>query len=108
MRSLNTRYGSVERAEIFRAKVQTRIRGRDETIPELAQAIRKLTRQAYPSAPADITDLDILGIDHFIDALPDFDMRLKLRESHLRTISDAELQAIRLETLKLADKEGAR
>lgn len=105
MRSLNTRYGSVESAEIFRAKVQTRI-GRDETIPELAQAIRKLTRQAYPSAPADITD--ILGIDHFIDALPDFDMRLKLRESHPRTISDAELQAIRLETLKLADKEGAR
>lgn len=104
MRSLNTRYGSVERAEIF--KVQTRIRGRDETIPELTQAIRKLTMQAYPSAPADITD--ILGIDHFINALPDFDMRLKLRESHLRTISDAELQAIPLETLKLADKEGAR
>lgn len=106
VRSLNTRYGSVERAEIFRAKLQTRIRGREETIPELAQAIRKLTRQAYPSAPADITD--ILGIDHFIDALPDFDMRLKLRESHPRTISDAELQAIRLETLKLADRQRGR
>ena len=72
----------------------------------MAQAIRKLTRQAYPSAPADITD--ILGIDHFIDADPDFDMRLKLRESHPRTISDAELQAIRLETLKLADRQRGR
>lgn len=106
VRSLNTRYGSVERAEIFRARLQTRIRGKDETIPELAQAIRKLTRQAYPSAPADITD--ILGIDHFIDALPDFDMRLKLRESHPKTISDAELQAIRLETLRLAERQRGR
>lgn len=106
VRSLNTRYGSVERAEIFRARLQTRIRGRDETIPELVQAIRKLTRQAYPSAPADITD--ILGIDHFIDALPDFDMRLELRESHPKIISDAELQAIRLETLRLADRQRGR
>lgn len=99
-------HSTSDRAEIFRAKLQTCIRGRDETIPELAQAIRKLTRQAYPSPPADITY--ILGIDHFIDALPDFDMRLKLRESHPKTISDAELQAIRLETLKLADRQRGR
>jgi hypothetical protein len=100
------RYGSMERAEIFRARLQTRTRAKDESIPELAHAIRKLTRQAYPSAPSDITD--ILGIDHFIDALPDFDMRLKLRESNPKTISDAELQAIRLETFRLADKQRGR
>jgi hypothetical protein len=106
VRSLNMRYGSMERAEIFRARLQTRTRAKDESIPELAHAIRKLTRQAYPSAPSDITD--ILGIDHFIDALPDFDMRLKLRESNPKTISDAELQAIRLETFRLADKQRGR
>lgn len=103
VRSLNTRYGSVERAEIFRARLQTRMRGKDESIPELAQAVRKLTRQAYPSAPADITD--VLAIDHFIDALPDIDMRLRIREAHPKNVSDAESQAIRLETFRLADKQ---
>lgn len=106
VRSLNTRYGSVERAEIFRTRLQTRMRGKDESIPELAQAIRKLTRQAYPSAPADITD--VLAIDHFIDALPDIDMRLRIRDAHPKNISDAESQAIRLETFRLADKQRRR
>lgn len=46
LRSLDTRYGSVKRAEIFRARLQTRMKGKDESIPELAQAVRKLTRQA--------------------------------------------------------------
>ena len=106
VRALNNRYGSTQRAEIFRARLQTRTRGKDETIPELAQAIRKLTRQAYPCATSDLHN--ILALDHFIDAIPDADMRLRLRESHPKNISEAETQATRLETHKLADKQRGR
>lgn len=74
----------------------------------MAQAKRNLTGQAYPSAPTDTCITDIFGIDHLIDALTDFDMRLKLRESRSKTISDAELQAISLETLRLADRQRGR
>ena len=106
VRSLNTRYGSVERAEVFRARLQTRVKGKEESIPELAQAIRKLTRQAYPGAPSSVTDT--FSIDYFIDALPDSDMRLKLRETRPQSISDVEMQAIRLKTFRLADKQRGR
>ena len=105
-KALNTRFGSIERAEIFRARLQTRAKGKDETIPELALAIRKLTRQAYPCASDDLRK--ILALDHFIDALPDADMRLRLRESHPKNIGEAETQAIRLETHRLADKQRGR
>ena len=50
VRVLKNRYGSAERSELHRAKLQTRIRGKDETLPELAPSIKKLTRLAYPIA----------------------------------------------------------
>jgi hypothetical protein len=58
-----------ERSELYRAKLQTRIRGKDETLPELAQSIKKLTRLAYPIAHS--TLISVLSLEHFIDAIPD-------------------------------------
>ena len=72
----------------------------------MAQTIQKLTRQAYPGATSDLHN--ILALDHFIDAIPDTDMRLRLRESRPKNISEAETQATRLETHKLADKQRGR
>jgi hypothetical protein len=66
---LTLRFGSLNRAEIYKANLQTRVKRRDESISELAQSIKKLTRQAYPNAPASVTST--LARDHFIDALPD-------------------------------------
>ena len=42
------RFGSENRSEIFRTQLKSRSRNKGETIPELAQAIKKLVRQAYP------------------------------------------------------------
>ena len=103
---LNTRYGSAEKSELYRAKLQTRNRGKDETLPELAQSIKKLTRQAYPSAPSALTS--VLALEHFIDAIPDSDLRLRLRESNPKSINEAETLAVRLETLKLAERQKGR
>jgi predicted RNA polymerase sigma factor len=78
----------VNRAEIFKANLQTRVKRREESISELAQSIKKWTRQAYPNAPS--TVISTLARDHFIDALPESDMRLRIREGHdsLIRISD--------------------
>ena len=91
---------------MFRAKLQTRIRGKEETLPELAQSIKKLTRQAYPSAPSSLTS--VLALEHFIDAIPDSDLRLRLRETNPKSINEAETLAVRLETLKLAERQKGR
>lgn len=103
---LNNRYGSAERSELYRAKLQTRIRGKDETLPELAQSIKKLTRLAYPIAHS--TLISVLSLEHFIDAIPDGDIRLRLREVNPKNINEAETLAVRLETLKLADRQKGR
>ena len=101
--ALKMRFGSMERAEMFRTRLKVRTKGRNESLSELAQSIKKLTRQSYPRAEPGMTD--ILALDHFIDALPDPDMRLRLRESRPKDIGEAEILAIRLETYKLADTQ---
>ena len=101
--ALKMRFGSMERAEMFRARLKVRTKGANESLSELAQSIKKLTRQSYPRAEPGMTN--ILALDHFIDALPDPDMRLRLRESRPKDIGEAEILAIRLETYKLADTQ---
>ncbi|CAC5423608.1 unnamed protein product [Mytilus coruscus] len=46
--AMKSRFGSINRSEVYRADLQTRVRLKNETLPELAQAIKKLTRRAYP------------------------------------------------------------
>lgn len=101
--ALKSRYGSVNRAEIFRAELQTRVRMRNETIPELAQAIKKMTRRAYPGSSPVVRDT--LSLDYFIDAIPETEIRLRLREVGPKSINEAENIAVRLEALRIADRQ---
>ena len=100
---LNTRFGSVERSEMFPARLKNRVREKNKSLSELTQSIKSLIRQAYFSADSNLTN--ILALHNFIDALPDKDMRLRIRELHAKDINDAEIIAIRLETHKMADAQ---
>ena len=84
IRVLHTRYGSAEKSELYRDKLQTRTRGKSESLPELAQSIKKLTRQAYPSAQSSLTSG--LALEHFIDAIPGKPREVEL-EGRSKTIS---------------------
>ena len=103
---LANRFGSVNRSEIFRTQLKSRIRSKAESIPELAHAIKKLVRQAYPGVNKDV--IETLAIDNFIDALTDSDIRLRVRELGPKTLTDAERTALRLESHKIADKQRSR
>lgn len=106
VKALENRFGSVNRAEIFRSQLQSKVKSKDETIPQLAQNVKRLTRKAYPKASEET--VDILALDHFIDALPDADIRLRIREVGPKTITDAESMAVRLEAHRVADKTRGR
>ncbi|CAC5369318.1 unnamed protein product [Mytilus coruscus] len=75
---LKSRFGSINRSEVFRAELQTRVRLRNESLPELAQAIKKLTRRAYPGTSPIVRDT--LALDYFIDAITETDIRLRLAD----------------------------
>ena len=46
--ALRMRFGSLELSEMFRARLKARTKGTNESFSEFAQALKKLTRQAYP------------------------------------------------------------
>ena len=102
------RFGSDERSEIFRTQLKSRAKNKGETIPELAQAIKKLVRQAYPGVGKDV--IEILSIDHFIDALSDSDICLRVRKFCPKTLADAkkEITALCLESNKVAVRQRSR
>ncbi|VDH93241.1 Hypothetical predicted protein [Mytilus galloprovincialis] len=99
--SLKNRFGSVNRAEVFRAELQTRVRFNNESLPDLAQAIKKLTRRAYPGTSPLVRDT--LALDSFIDAIIETEVRLRVREVGPKSINEAENIAVRLEALRVAD-----
>lgn len=106
VQKLTERYGSENRAEVFRSQLKSRTRGKGETIPELAQAIKKLTRQSYPKVSQDV--IEALALDHFIDALTETEIRLRLREVGPKSLTEAEKIAVRMEAHRIADKQRTR
>ncbi|MEW8544977.1 MAG: hypothetical protein AB2693_15740, partial [Candidatus Thiodiazotropha sp.] len=103
---LANRFGSVNRSEIYRAQLKSRVRNKGESVPELAQAVKKLVRQAYPGVNKDV--IETLSVDIFIDALTDSEIRLRVRELGPKTLADAERTALRLESHKIADRQRSR
>ena len=77
--ALKNRFGNNHQAELNRAHLRSRTKKRDESLPELAEDVERLTRLAYPEAAE--TMIVVLAKDQFIDALPDEDMRLRIRQS---------------------------
>ena len=101
--SLNQRFGSENQTEMFRAILKTRIRKPNETLPELAQAIRRLVKQPYPTAPYEL--LESLACDHFVDALADFDTRWRIQQTRPQSIDQAVRVAVELDAFQEAERQ---
>ena len=61
---------------------------------ELAEEVKGLARLTYPEAPPEM--LELLAKDQFIDDLADEDMRLRMRQSHLKSLREALQTALEL------------
>ena len=75
--ALERRFGSAHQTELNRAQLRARMRHKEETLPELAEDVDRLTRLAYPDASTAM--LQVLARDQFIDSLPHDEMRLRVR-----------------------------
>ena len=100
--ALKNRFGNNHQAELNRAHLHSRTKKRDESLPELAEDVERLTRLAYPEAAE--TMIVVLAKDQFIDALPDEDMRLRIRQSRPPTLRQALETALELESYSMASK----
>lgn len=103
--ALERRFGSEEQSELHRVQLRSRLRNKGESLPELAQAISRLTREAYPSA--DWVMRDMLAMENFVDCL-DTDLRLKVVQTRPRSMDQAVKIATELEAYKVAEKQRER
>ena len=104
--ALTSRFGITHQSDLARAKLKTRIKKREESLPELAESVECLTRKAYPNASNDLQD--ILARDHFIDALYEEDLRLRVRQARPPSLQVALETALELESFQLASRHRTR
>ena len=101
--ALESRFSPVNQTELYRATLRDRKLKSSETLPELGESIRRLTHLAYPSAPREVAET--LAKDYFVDALPDFDMRLRIQQSRPSYLNDAVRLAVEIEAFTRAEKQ---
>ncbi len=94
--ALQNCFGTAHQAELHRMKLRNRTRKRDESLPELMEDIERLVRLAYPEAAPAM--LEVLAKDHFVEALSDEDMRLRIRQSRPETLLRVLETALELES----------
>ena len=83
--------------------MRSRRRQEGETLPSLAQAITKLTLQAYPRL--DISAREDLAVEQFVAAVDDRDVRMALHQQKPRTIMEATKVAVEMEAWKMAESK---
>ena len=101
--ALDSRFGTSNRTEMFRVSLRSRTRKPEETLPELAQAIRRLTRQAYPDATVSLRKS--IAKDQFIEALADPELRWKVHQAKAVTLTKALDAAVEVEAFFSAEKQ---
>jgi hypothetical protein len=72
-------------------------------LPELGESIRRLIHLAYPTATREVTE--IIAKNQFVDALNDFDMRLRIQQFRPRTLNDAVRLVVEIEAFCRAERQ---
>ena len=93
--ALKARFEPDNQIQLHRAKLKSRIRKENEPLPQLAQDIRRLVRDANPGVPLDIRET--MAKDSFLDALNDKELELSVFQSQPRNLQDALRIALEIE-----------
>jgi len=101
---LRSRFGSADLEDRYQAELQCRRRRPKESLRELVQDIRRLMMLSYPGDQSPISEN--LAKEHFIVALEDPELELKIREREPRTLDSALKAAQRFEVFRNAVRQG--
>ena len=96
--ALEAHFEPKNQAEMYRAQLKNRLRSREESLTELGQNIKKLTRKAYPTATFELWEK--LACDAFIDALNDADLEWAIYQGKPKGIEEAVKLGIECEAFR--------
>jgi len=100
VKKLRSRFGGDGIEEKFQTGLQCRRRVSKESLRELGQDVRRLMILAYPGE--NLRMAEQVAREHFIVALDDPELELKVRETETQTLDDAIMIAQRLGVFKSA------
>ncbi|KAJ8019353.1 hypothetical protein HOLleu_42118 [Holothuria leucospilota] len=101
--ALSSRFGPTRQTELRRIQLRNRGRKKGETIPELAQDVKRLTRFAYPGASSHLQDQ--LARDHFVDCLEEPELRLGVHQTRPKTLEEAVQAALEIEAFYTVERQ---
>ena len=96
--ALKARFEPDNQSQLYWAQLKSRIRGSNESLAELAQDIRKLTRMANPSANSELRE--ILAKDSFMDSFNDREIELAVFQSQAKTLNGCLRVAVEFEAFR--------
>ena len=102
VKALQARFDPTGRLELHRAQLRNRRQKTSESLVELAEDIRRLVDKVYVDLSADSRDR--MARDHFLDALSDGEIRIRVIQMRTATLDDAVAGAVELEALQKAEK----
>lgn len=97
--ALAARFEPQNLSEMHRAQLKGKLRKTDESLTELAQAIRTLVRKSYPIAVSETTET--LARDAFIDSLNESEMEWAVHQGKPCTLDDALRLALEYEAFQI-------
>ena len=96
--ALSSRFQPENQAEMYRAQMKNKLRGKNEPIPELGQDVKRLVRLAYPSAPTEVREQ--LARDCFVDSLNEAELEWAIFQGKAKNIDDAVQIALEYEAFQ--------
>ena len=100
--ALLRRFTIAGRADVGRASLAGRVQRKGESLAELATDIERLTLQAYPSMA--VESRRELEVDHFVGAIGDAELQLRVRWQKPSNLAEAEHMAVEGESAMRATR----
>jgi cation transport regulator ChaB len=72
-------------------------------VPELGHSVRRFVNLAYPNAPSEVRET--LAMEQFLYALPNSDMRVRIKQVRPKDLNDAIRYAIEFEAYSRAEEQ---
>src|SRR6266516_1225864 len=97
---LQNRFGSSNQTEMYRMELNARRRGPKETLQSLYLDIKRLLALAHKNASEET--LDSIGIDKFVGAFENRELRRSVLQQNCKTLDDALNVAVRMEAIDIS------
>ena len=85
--TLKSRFDPDLDVSVHWARLKDRTRNKGESLPELAGNIRRLVAKAYPHSDKD--SVEQIAVQYFVDALDNREIKLQVRRSKPKSLSEA-------------------